>query len=89
MLEDFKQYSAVVLLIAGGKLVEYFVYVVLEAGINMLLELVGDGVLIVGDVAGMCMNFGFTICGMDLVIAAGEVAVKTVFLVMKSDDFSK
>lgn len=89
MLEDFKQYLVVVSLIVGGKLVEYFVYVVLEVGINMLLELVGDGVLIVGDVVGMCMNFGFIICGMDLAIVVGEVVVKIVFLAMKSDDFSK
>ncbi|STF33376.1 FAD-dependent oxidoreductase [Escherichia coli] len=37
----------------------------------MLPELVGDGVLIAGDAAGMCMNLGFTIRGMDLAIAAG------------------
>lgn len=35
----------------------------------MLPELVGDGVLIAGDAAGMCMNLGFTIRGMDLAIA--------------------
>lgn len=68
---------------------EYFVYVVSEVGINMLSELVGDGVLIVGDVVGMCMNFGFIIRGMDLAIVVGEVVVKIVFLAMKSDDFSK
>lgn len=55
----------------------------------MLPELVGDGVLIAGDAAGMCMNLGFTIRGMDLAIAAGEAAAKTVLSAMKSDDFSK
>ncbi|EIQ2264933.1 FAD-dependent monooxygenase [Escherichia coli] len=52
MLEDFKQHPAVAPLIAGGKLVEYSAHVVPEAGINMLPELVGDGVLIAGDAAG-------------------------------------
>ncbi len=42
-------------LIAGGKLVEYSAHVVPEAGINMLPELVGDGVLIAGDAAGYCV----------------------------------
>lgn len=88
MLEDFKQHPAVAPLIAGGKLVEYSAHVVPEAGINMLPELVGDGVLIAGDAAGMCMNLGFTIRGMDLAIAA-EAAAKTVLSAMKSDDFSK
>lgn len=79
MLEDFKQHPAVAPLIAGGKLVEYSAHVVPEAGINMLPELVGDGVLIAGDAAGMCMNLGFTIRGMDLAIAAGEAAAKPCF----------
>lgn len=65
MLEDFKQHPAVAPLIAGGKLVEYAAHVVPEAGMNMQPELVGDGVLIAGDAAGMCMNLGFTIRGMD------------------------
>ena len=43
---------------------------------NMQPELVGDGVLIAGDAAGMCMNLGFTIRGMDLAISAGEAAAE-------------
>lgn len=89
MLEDFKQHPAVAPLIAGGKLVEYAAHVVPEAGMNMQPELVGDGVLIAGDAAGMCMNLGFTIRGMDLAISAGEAAAKTVLSAMKRDDFSK
>lgn len=79
MLEDFKQHPAVAPLIAGGKLVEYSAHVVPEAGINMLPELVGDGVLIAGDAAGMCMNLGFTIRGMDLAIAAGKLQQNRAF----------
>ena len=45
--------------------------------------------LIAGDAAGMCMNLGFTIRGMDLAISAGEAAAKTVLSAMKRDDFSK
>ncbi|HIH4700129.1 TPA: FAD-dependent oxidoreductase [Citrobacter freundii] len=89
MLEDFKQHPAVAPLIAGGKLVEYAAHVVPEAGMNMQPELVGDGVLIAGDAAGMCMNLGFTIRGMDLAISAGEAAAKTVLSAIKRDDFSK
>lgn len=89
MLEDFKQHPAVAPLIAGGKLVEYAAHVVPEAGINMQPELVGDGVLIAGDAAGMCMNLGFTIRGMDLAVAAGEAAAKTVLSAMQHGDFSR
>lgn len=89
MLEDFKQHPAVAPLIAGGKMVEYAAHVVPEAGMNMLPELTGDGVLIAGDAAGMCMNLGFTIRGMDLAVAAGEAAAKAVLSAMQRNDFSR
>ncbi|ECC8717108.1 FAD-dependent oxidoreductase [Salmonella enterica subsp. houtenae] len=89
MLEDFKQHPAVAPLIAGGKLVEYAAHVVPEAGFAMQPELVGDGVLIAGDAGGMCMNLGFTIRGMDLAVAAGDAAAKTVLSALRSEDFSR
>lgn len=89
MLEDFKQHPAVAPLIEGGKMVEYAAHVVPEAGLKMQSELVRDGVLIAGDAAGMCMNLGFTIRGMDLAVASGEAAAKAVLSAMKTDDFSK
>lgn len=88
MLEDFKQHPVVAPLIAGGKMVEYSAHVVPEAGMNMQPELIGDGVLIAGDAAGMCMNLGFTIRGMDLAVAAGEAAAKAVLSAKQNNDFS-
>lgn len=88
MLEDFKQHPAVRPLIAGGKMVEYAAHVVPEAGINMQPQLVGDGVLIAGDAAGMCMNLGFTIRGMDMAMASGEAAARAVLEAKAKNDFS-
>ncbi|WP_347253214.1 FAD-dependent oxidoreductase FixC [Leminorella grimontii] len=88
MLEDFKQHPAVRPLIAGGKTIEYAAHVVPEAGINMQPKLVGDGVLIAGDAAGMCLNLGFTIRGMDLAIASGEAAARAVLEAKEKNDFS-
>lgn len=89
MLEDFKKHPTVAPLIAGGKMIEYAAHVVPEAGLRMQSELVRDGVLIAGDAAGMCMNLGFTIRGMDLAISSGEAAAKTVLAAMGRNDFSK
>ncbi|HGN0869042.1 TPA: FAD-dependent oxidoreductase FixC [Providencia alcalifaciens] len=89
MLEDFKQHPAVAPLIEGGKMIEYAAHVVPEAGLKMQSELVRDGVLVAGDAAGMCMNLGFTIRGMDLAIASGEAAAQAVLSAMKKEDFSK
>ena len=89
MLEDFKQHPIVAPLIAGGKMVEYAAHVVPEAGLRMQTELVRDGVLVAGDAAGMCMNLGFTIRGMDLAISSGEAAANAVLAAMQRADFSK
>lgn len=89
MLEDFKHHPSVAPLIEGGKLLEYGAHVVPEAGLKMQTELVRDGVLVAGDAAGMCMNLGFTIRGMDLAISSGEAAAKTVLAAIKRNDFSQ
>lgn len=88
MLEDFKNHPAVASLIKGGKMVEYSAHVVPEAGLNMLPELVRDGVVIVGDAAGFCINAGYTIRGMDLAIASGEAAAKAVLKAKENSDYS-
>lgn len=89
MLEDFKRHPTIAPLIAGGKMVEYAAHVVPEAGLKMQSELVRDGVLVAGDAAGMCMNLGFTIRGMDLAIASGEAAANAVLGAMATGDFSR
>lgn len=89
MLEDFKRHPAIAPLIADGKMIEYAAHVVPEAGINMLPTLTGNGVLIAGDAAGMCMNLGFTIRGMDLAMGSGEAAAQAVLSALRSGDFSQ
>ena len=74
MLEDFKQHPAIRPLISGGKLLEYSAHMVPEGGLAMVPQLVNDGVMIVGDAAGFCLNLGFTVRGMDLAIASAQAA---------------
>ncbi|WP_250110135.1 FAD-binding protein, partial [Escherichia coli] len=40
-------------------------HMVPEGGLAMVPQLVNDGVMIVGDAAGFCLNLGFTVRGMD------------------------
>lgn len=89
MLEDLKNHPAVHPLVEGGTLLEYSAHVVPEGGLNMMPEVVGDGVLIAGDAAGLCLNVGFTVRGMDLAISSGEAAAKAVIRAKKFGDFSK
>ncbi|WP_461208544.1 FAD-dependent oxidoreductase [Desulfocurvus sp. DL9XJH121] len=89
MLERFKQHPAVRPLIEGGKIAEYGAHLVPEAGMGMLPELVTDNLLIAGDAAGMCLNLGYTIRGMDYAVASGEMAAKAVIAAKAKDDYSK
>ncbi|MBJ8375368.1 FAD-dependent oxidoreductase [Citrobacter cronae] len=89
MLEDFKQHPAIRPLIEGGTLQEYSAHLVPEGGIDMVPTLVENGVMIVGDAAGMCLNLGYTVRGMDLAITAANVAAQTVIAAKNANDFSK
>ncbi|HAH1217655.1 TPA: FAD-dependent oxidoreductase [Escherichia coli] len=88
MLEDFKQHPAIRPLISGGKLLEYSAHMVPEGGLAMVPQLVNDGVIIVGDAAGFCLNLGFTVRGMDLAIASAQAAATTVIAAKERADFS-
>lgn len=89
MLEDFKNHPVVAPLISGGKLLEYSAHMVPEGGLNMVGDLVGDGVVIAGDAAGLCLNVGYTVRGMDLAIASGEAAAKAVLAAKEKENYSR
>ncbi|MEG1561889.1 MAG: FAD-dependent oxidoreductase [Raoultibacter sp.] len=74
MLEDLKMHPEVAALIRGGKVVEHSGHMVPEGGINIMPELTGDGVLLAGESAMMCVNLGYQVRGMDYAIAAGQAA---------------
>ena len=89
MLEDFKRHPVVAPLVKDAKLVEYSGHVVPEGGLAMVPELAGEGVLVVGDAAGLCLNVGYTVRGMDLAIASGEAAALTLVEALRRGDVSK
>jgi len=74
MLEDLKAHPSIAPLIAGGELMEHSGHMVPEGGINIMPALVGDGVLVAGDAAMMCINYGYSVRGMDYAVAAGQAA---------------
>lgn len=89
MLENFKNRPEIKPLIAGGKLVEYSGHVVPEGGIHMTPEIIGDGVLVAGDAAMLCMNLGYTVRGMDLAVESGSIAAKAAIKALDAGDTSK
>ena len=88
MLEDFAQHPSIAPFLEGGKLVEYSAHLVPEGGLKMMPEIVRDNLLVAGDAAGFCLNLGYTVRGMDLAVASGEMAAKAVIAAKEKNDFS-
>lgn len=89
MVEDFKNHPVIQPLIEGGKMIEYSGHLVPEAGFNMIPKLVGDGVLVIGDAAGFCINIGYAVRGMDLAVGSAEAAAKAVIEAKEKGDYSE
>jgi len=88
LLERFKDHPAVAPYIEGGQTIEYSAHLVPEEGLQMVPELYRDGVILVGDAAGFCINLGFTVRGMDFAIESGRLAAETVIKAHELGDYS-
>lgn len=88
MLEDLKAHPAVAPLIKGARVVEHSGHMVPEGGINIMPPLVADGVILAGDSAMMCINFGYMVRGMDYAIAAGQMAGRNAAVALEIGDLS-
>lgn len=89
LLAAFKQHPAVAPLIAGGQVTEYAAHLVPEAGWQRTSRLFDDGLLVTGDAAGLVINLGYQVRGMDLAIASGAAAAQTVIQAAAAADFSR
>lgn len=89
MLKKFKEHPVIAPLVTGGEIIRYPGHMVPEGGISMLPALVTNGVMIAGDAAGMCINVGYTIRGMDLAIASGRYAAETAIQAHKDHRYNR
>jgi electron transfer flavoprotein-quinone oxidoreductase len=79
LMQDFKMHPAVYPLLEGGTTVEYGAHLVSELGYTGIpKQLYRDGLLVVGDAAGLVINMGSTIRGMDLAIWSGMAAAQAI-----------
>jgi electron transfer flavoprotein-quinone oxidoreductase len=76
--EALREHPAIGRYVAGGELAEYGAHLVYEGGFDTLPELSGAGWLVCGDAAGLCLNRGFTVRGMDYAVLSGLAAADTV-----------
>ncbi len=78
LLEEFKQRSDVAPLVAGGKTVEYGAHPIPEGGLRALPPPGMPGLLLSGDAAGFVINTGPVLRGMDLALASGVLAARSI-----------
>ncbi len=89
ILDDFLEHPSIEPLIRGGRLIEYGAHLIPEGGKKMMPKLYSGGILVTGDAAGLSLNNGFVVRGMDLAIASGIVAAETIIDAKKQKDYSE
>ena len=88
LLEDLKTHPGIAPLIDGGDVSEYSAHVIPEAGYDMMPELVGDGLLVAGDAAAMCLAAGIWLEGVNFAIASGAAAGRAAARAVRRRDAS-
>lgn len=88
LFEAFLRRPEILPLIAGGNVVEYSAHAIPEAGPFQMKALHRDGMLVAGDAAGLALNMGMIVRGMDFALASGALAAETIDLACKTGDFS-
>lgn len=89
MLEEFKETSFVASLIEGGKTAEYSAHLLHHGSSTAMGKQYGNGVLLVGDTAGLVSNLGFMVRGMDFAVESGRLAALTAINALESGDCSE
>lgn len=88
LLRRLKEHPAIAPLVEGGEVTEYSAHVIPEAGLDMMPELVGDGILVAGDAAAMCLAAGLWLEGVNFAIGSGAAAGRAAHRAIVNGDTS-
>ncbi|HEY4607976.1 MAG TPA: FAD-dependent oxidoreductase [Ilumatobacteraceae bacterium] len=89
IIAGLKRHSAIAPLVEGGELHEYSAHLIPEAGLSMMPEMTGDGLLIAGDAAALCLAAGIWLEGVNFAMASGMYAGRTVVEAIGNGDVSQ
>lgn len=76
-------------LLDGAEVVEYGAHLIPEGGLAGVGTLTADGFVVIGDAAGLALNTGLTVRGMDLAAASGLAAAAAIGAALGASDVSK
>ena len=88
LLDQLKERPEIKNLVKGGNVVEYSAHLITEGGLHIKPKLYGDGMLVVGDAAGLGLNMLVTVRGMEYAMASGVMAGRAIKRAKEKNDFS-
>jgi electron transfer flavoprotein-quinone oxidoreductase len=88
LMDGFTARPEVARYLRGGELKEYAAHIISEAGYGGLARLYTGGMLVAGDAAGLALNMGLTVRGMDFAVASGVIAAEAADEALSKGDFS-
>jgi electron transfer flavoprotein-quinone oxidoreductase len=89
IIAGLKQHPSLAPLVDGGELKEYAAHLIPEGGFDMMPELVGDGLLIAGDAAAMCLAAGLWLEGVNYAMGSGIAAAEAAHEAMLRGDVTR
>jgi electron transfer flavoprotein-quinone oxidoreductase len=89
IFDHFLEHRFIAPYLEGGELLEYGCHLVAEGGLQMVGEIVMDGMVVVGDAAGLTLNTGLTVRGMDLAVGSAVAAAEAIGSALEQENTSK
>jgi len=89
IFDHFLEHQFIAPYLEGGELLEYGCHLVAEGGLHMIGEIVTDGMVVVGDAAGLTLNTGLTVRGMDLAVGSAVAAAEAIGTALDAKDVSQ
>ncbi|SDC61105.1 electron transfer flavoprotein-quinone oxidoreductase [Sanguibacter gelidistatuariae] len=89
VFDHFIAHPFVAPFLKDGEISEYASHLVAEGGLSMVGQIETDGMVVVGDAAGLTLNTGLTVRGMDLAAASGIAAATGIDQALTAGDTSK
>jgi electron transfer flavoprotein-quinone oxidoreductase len=88
LMEAFKARPEIQALVVSGHPVEYSAHTIPEGGLRGIPKLVGEGIVVVGDAAGLALNQAVTVRGMDMALISGALAGRAILRARERGDYT-
>ncbi len=88
IIANLKNHPGIAPLVEGGEVKEYSAHVIPEAGLAMMPKMTGDGLLVAGDAAALCLAAGIWLEGVNFAMASGMYAGEAAAEALVADDTS-